>query len=468
MGVGGRLAGAFVAVALAAIALQGGLTLLSAQQRVSGLRTAQQHDTLRSVAAALEQGYREAGSWRTASQRPALVLATARGAAMDVRDASGRAVGLREDPMAAMMARIHGRVATSSATLGPRRSVALRVSGREVGTVTLRFASEAGGGAQELGAALRRTALAGSALAALLALLVAAVISRRLTRPLVGLTRAARAMGGGERGARAGPRGPGELGELAQAFDAMAEAVEREDRLRRTLVADVAHELRTPLSIVRGYSEQLADGLTEPTPELLRSLHDEVLRLTRLLEDLSDLASAEAAGLRMDRRRVNLADAAAEQVKGLAAQADDAGIALSAQLTPVWVAGDRLRLGQVLDNLLTNALKFTPHGGRVAVSLERDGDEAQLTVADTGMGISPDELPRVFERFFRGRGASGVSGSGVGLAVARELTMAHGGTLEAVSTEGVGTTFTVRLPAVGTPTSARSEPRRAGGTRSTA
>lgn len=387
---------------------------------------------------------------------------------MEVRDARGRAVGLREDPMAAMMAQIHGGAATSSAPPSPGRSVGLRVDGRRVGTVTLRFATEASGGGQELGAALRRTVLAGSALAALLALLVAAVISRRLTRPLVALTRAARAMGGGERGARAGPGGPGELGELAQAFDAMAEAVEREDRLRRTLVADVAHELRTPLSIVRGYSEQLADGLAEPEPELLRSLHDEVLRLTHLLEDLSDLASAEAAGLRLERQPVDLADVAAEHVKNLTAQARDAGVALSAQLTPAWVAGDRLRLGQVLDNLLTNALKFTPPGGRVAVTLERSDDEARLTVADTGMGISPDELPRVFERFFRGRRASGVSGSGVGLAVACELTMAHGGTLAALSTEGAGTTFTVRLPAVGTATSAPSKPRRAGDTRSTA
>jgi len=334
--------------------------------------------------------------------------------------------------------------------------------------VTLRFAAKADGAAQELGGGLRRTVLAGSALAALLALLVAYAISRHLTRPLVALTRAARAMGGGERGARAGPGGPGEFGELAQAFDAMAEAVEREDRLRRTLVADVAHELRTPLSIVRGYSEQLADGLVEPEPELLRSLHDEVLRLTRLLEDLSDLASAEAAGLRLDRRPVDLAEVAAEQVRSLSAQARDAGIALSARLTPAWVAGDRLRLGQVLGNLLTNALKFTPPGGQVAVTLERSDDEARLTVADTGMGISPDELPRVFDRFFRGRRAGGVSGSGVGLAVARELTVAHGGTLEAVSTEGAGTTFTMRLPAVGEAGSVPSHPCQAGGTRATA
>lgn len=178
------------------------------------------------------------------------------------------------------------------------------------------------------------------------------------------------------------------------------------------------------------------------------SLHDEVLRLGRLVDDLETLSAAEAAGLRLQRRPVDLAGVMADAVDLLRPQYDAAGLELTADLTPVRVDGDPTRLHQVVGNLLTNAAKFTPAGRRVAVTVVPNDGTARLEVLDTGPGLPLDELPHVFERFWRGRAAAGTSGTGIGLAVVAELVHAHGGRVEAANQgEGrPGTRFTVILP----------------------
>jgi signal transduction histidine kinase len=254
-------------------------------------------------------------------------------------------------------------------------------------------------------------------------------------------------MGRGERTARVGDvAAPGELRELATAFDQMADTRDRQDQLRRDLVADVAHELRTPIAVLQAGHEALLDGITEPTPDQLASLHDEVLRLARMVGDLQTLAAADAAALHLTRRPCDLAGIAATAADSLAGQFEAAGITLDRKLTPVGIDADPRWLHQVITNLLTNALKFTAAGGRVTVEAGPAAPNAVLTVTDTGSGIPADELPRIFDRFWRGRQAMQLSGSGVGLAVAAELARAHDGQLTARSQPGQGTEMTLTLP----------------------
>jgi two-component system sensor histidine kinase BaeS len=257
-------------------------------------------------------------------------------------------------------------------------------------------------------------------------------------------------MGRGERAARVGDvAAPGELRELATAFDQMADSRDRQDQLRRDLVADVAHELRTPVAVLQAGHEALLDGITEPTPDQLASLRDEVLRLARMVGDLQTLAAADAAALHLTRRPRDLASIAAAAADSLAAQFDAAGITLERRLTAVGIDADQRWLHQVVTNLLTNALKFTPEGGRVTIAAGPGGSkgaDAVLTVTDTGSGIPADELPRIFDRFWRGRQAAQLSGSGIGLAVAAELARAHDGQLTALSEVGHGTQMTLTVP----------------------
>ena len=325
--------------------------------------------------------------------------------------------------------------------------------GQQLGTALVRTTGSGLGAADNV---LRRAllqAIAGAAgLAALLALVAGLAVARRITRPVARLIAVTRSMADGDRASRAGDvRAPGELQDLAAAFDHMADTLDREDQIRRDLVAGVAHELRTPIAVLQAGHEALLDGVTEPTPGELSSLRDEVLRLARMVDDLQTLAAADAASLHLQRRQCDLAGIAAEAAGSLARRFEAAGIALRRQLSGAPVLGDPRWLHQVVTNLLGNAVKFTPAGGTVTIVTRPDGPDAVLEVADTGIGIPAAELPHIFDRFWRGRNAAQISGSGIGLAIAAELARAHGGTLTASSTPGEGTRLTLTLPRAGNP-----------------
>jgi signal transduction histidine kinase len=226
----------------------------------------------------------------------------------------------------------------------------------------------------------------------------------------------------------------------------MADAIDRHEKLRRVLVADVAHELRTPIAVLQAEHEALLDGVAEPTPAQFGSLRDQVLRLARIVGDLQTLSEADAASLHMTPCRADLADIAASAGDNLAGRFEAAGIAVTRRLAAAPVNGDSGRLHQIATNLLTNALKFTPAGGRITIEVWTMNGFSILRVSDSGIGIPPDELPRIFDRFWRGRHAARTAGSGVGLAVAVELARAHGGDISATSTEGIGTQMTLTLP----------------------
>jgi|GEM_PF-2747888 len=326
--------------------------------------------------------------------------------------------------------------------------VPIVVDGRTVGTLKVVYPADGlPGPERDLESSLRWSILAAAAVAILVALGVALLVARRLGRPLTRLTRAARRLGSGDLSARAGDEdAPGELGELAATFDQMAEALAREDEVRRVLVADVAHELRTPVTILQASLEELVDGTVEPETDRLSSLHDEVLRLARILQDLESLAAAQAAGLEMTAQPVDLAEVASEAIERLRGAFATAEVEPHVALAPTTVLGDPARLDQVVTNLLTNAMKFTPPGGDVQVRVATMNGDARLEVEDSGPGIAPDEIDHVFERFWRGSAGRATSGSGVGLAVVAELVRAHHGRVEVTSAPGEGARFAVILP----------------------
>ena len=323
------------------------------------------------------------------------------------------------------------------------------VGGRRVATARFAFPDAVPTPVAAARSALLRQVGLGAVLAAALATLAALLVTRRVSRPLLALTDAARAVAAGEREPDALPNtAPGELGRLSRAFADMAAQLRRQERLRRAVIADVSHELRTPVTILRGQTEALLDGIAEPTPDRLVSLHDEVLRLGRLTDDLATLSAADAAGITLRPADVDLGELTRRAAEAMRGHLHDAGLRLEiATAEPVHAQADAERVTQMIANLLTNAAKFTPAGGGVTVSLARSGGEAVLTVADTGPGIPADELPHVFERFWRGRSAGTRSGSGVGLAVVQALVTAHGGNVGVTSPPGGGARFVVRLPA---------------------
>ena len=446
--LGSRLALAFVLVAVAAVGLLAALTVLVTRSQVSNLAAAQQQDSIRSVTVSLAESYRGAAGWASADLLPAFTLAAAAGARLQVLDQSGRLVVPQGFDPADTIAGMMGARRGAGASFGQGVQAPITVGGERVGTAVLRFP---GGGLplaeQRVRSALERTVLLGAGLAALLALVVAWFVARRITRPLVRLTQTVLAIGSGERGARAEQAAaPGEIGELATAFDRMADALHREDSLRRQLLADVAHELRTPITILQAYCEQMVDGTEPVTLERLASLRDEVLRLGRLVQDLETLAAAEAAGLRLVKAPVDLAAVASGVASLLQPAFRMAEVELLSQLQPVTIEGDDTRLGQVVTNLLTNALKFSPAHGHVRLTVAATDGLARLEVADEGSGISPTELPHVFERFWRGAAGRRAGGSGIGLAVVAELVRAHGGRVEVSSGPGPGTRFSVLFP----------------------
>jgi signal transduction histidine kinase len=430
--LGPRLAIAFLGVALAAVALLAVLAAVFSAVDVSSLANRQRQDLAGAIAVAAAAAWEQNQSWASADLTPVLDLADHSGLELEIRDATGH-------PVAATP----GFPVTGSESSQP-----VLVHGRQVGTVALGLSASGLGAADSvLRTALLRAIAGAAGLAALLALFTGLGVARRITRPIARLITVTRAMAGGDRSARAGEvGGPGELRELAAAFDNMADTLDREDTIRRDLVASVAHELRTPVAVLQAGHEALLDGVADPSPEQLGSLRDEVLRLARMIDDLQTMAAADAAVLQLTRERRDLADIAGAAADSLAVRFEAAEVTLDRHLAAAPVLADERWMHQVVTNLLGNALKFTPAGGTVTIRTGHHGADATLEIADTGIGIPADELPRIFDRFWRGQAAAQTSGSGIGLAIAAELARAHGGTLTADSEPGRGAKFTLTLP----------------------
>lgn len=290
----------------------------------------------------------------------------------------------------------------------------------------------------------------GGLLAGAIAILLAFFLSRRILSPVKALTTATRQFGKGDFSRRVTYEGKGELGELSSSFNSMADNLERTQRLRRNMVADVAHELRTPLSNLKGYLEAISDGVVQPDEATIHSLNEEASSLSRLVEDLQELSLADAGELKITVQPEDICRLIKETVTALKPKATAKGLTLTADLpdsiSPVNIDNHRIR--QVLNNLVDNAVAHTGRDGKINVIAREQGNMVYVSVSDTGEGIPPEDLPMIFERFYRvdkSRTRS-TGGSGLGLTITKRLVEAHGGTIKVESKAGQGSTFTFSLP----------------------
>ena len=442
-----RLAVAFGVVGFAGAAITAVLVNVVFGGLLTGYLDQQQQAREDRVVALLAGAYAQRESWDTTQLdelAPSLAMES-----VDVRveDASGRIVwdlaNARRGP--GMMSGTSMQQMMGGAS-GPERRVPITVGGQTVGAALIRQPSTGSLPADEaFRSSVTWTLLIGGLVAAVVAMVAGIFLARRATVPVRELTRAAQELASGMRNGRVSHSSEDEFGAMATAFNEMADSIAQSESLRRTFASDVAHELRTPLMILMSHLEAMEDGVVEVDSVAIRSLHEETQRLSKLVADLEVLASADAARFSLSTNPLDLrtaAAAAAEEFRGLY---EKKSVTLEAQLQPAQIVGDPARLNQVVRNLLSNALKFTPPGGLVRLTLEQHNGQAVLEVADSGPGIASEDLPRVFERFFRGHGARS-GGSGIGLTVVHDLVAAQGGEVEASNRHEGGALFTVRFP----------------------
>ena len=287
--------------------------------------------------------------------------------------------------------------------------------------------------------------------AALVALLLGIFLARTLSKPLRELTLATRAVAEGDLEQSVPVRSKDELGQLAESFNQMNANLARSRDLRRQMTADIAHELRTPLSVILGHTEAIRDGVMSPSQESFEIIHDEILRLSSMIEDLRLLSLVEAGELPFEPRAYAPLELLDEIKAAFAPKAKQKSIDIKVEITapPNDINLDPDRMTQVLGNLMENALRYTPEGGQIILSAENSSDDVvEMRIKDTGQGVELEELEHIFDRFYKGdKSRSREEGSsGLGLAIAKSIVEGHGGTIHAESEPGQGMTFIIRLP----------------------
>jgi signal transduction histidine kinase len=282
-----------------------------------------------------------------------------------------------------------------------------------------------------------------------LTLLIGFLLAQRFINPLADVIAAARAVADGTLSTRVPVRGPGDLRALTDSFNHMADALERSDRERRAMLTDIAHELRTPLTVMRGRLEGIVDGVYPADVAHIAPVLEETYTLERLVDDLRTLTLAEARQLHFDLRPVDLGELAERAASLFDAEAQEKRVALAVKIEAglECVSADPQRLAQVIGNLLSNALRYAPEGGRIELLVRRVTDGVELCVADDGPGVPEADLPRIFDRFWRGDKARtrATGGAGLGLAIARQLVEAQGGALSAHNNSAGGLSVSLVL-----------------------
>jgi signal transduction histidine kinase len=331
----------------------------------------------------------------------------------------------------------------------PSMPLAPRPDGSSLGILYI-FRNEAESASAALTKAINHFLVLGGVLAIIVAAVVTFFMSRRILKPVQALTVAAKRLGDGDFSHRVQVKGKGEMAELGQTFNSMAESLERGEMLRRNMVSDVAHELRTPVSNIQGQLEAIGDGLIKPDVNTFDSIHEEAVLLSRLIDDLQELTLAEAGKLSLFQQPEDAAQLIHKAVAAASAKATASGIILTIDLPEQLPLCDidSQRIGQVLRNLLENAITHTPKGGAVTVSARQVQEYLEVSVVDTGEGIPAEHLPNVFERFYRADKSRtrATGGSGLGLTIARRLVEAHGGKIGVQSELGRGSRFYFTIP----------------------
>jgi len=330
-----------------------------------------------------------------------------------------------------------------------RAGIPISVDGERVGTLLLGdVGPNLDPSEREFLLSVKQSALLGGGIATGVASLLSILLISQVLSPLRVLTRATERIAHGDLPNKIRFRARDEFGQLSQSFNHMVENLRRSESVRRTMTADIAHELRTPVTIIQGTLEAILDGIYEPTDDTIAPIYEETLHLGRLIDDLRDLAMAEAGELSLERESTDI-DALIRQVAETAVSAvehaPDLRIRTDPDLPPV--SADPKRLRQVLVNLLSNALRYTPATGTIAIDARLADDDVEIRVTDTGPGISEDDLPHLFERFYRGDPARNrEGGTGLGLAIVKQWVEAHGGRIWAENAPAGGARFTFRIP----------------------
>lgn len=326
------------------------------------------------------------------------------------------------------------------------------VDGQTVGTLAVsgdHMTTTLNSSAQQFLMQVNRSLVLAGVVAGAIALGLGFILFRQITAPLNTLARASEKIAGGDLTARANVTGQDEIAQVARSFNAMADRLAASETARRNMLADIAHELRNPIGVISSHLEAMMDGVFPADTEHLASVHDETLLLARLVGDVRELALADAGQLELHRAPTDLRALVERTVAALEPQAQEASILLVTQLSEMPPLNiDAQRIEQSLRNLLSNAIRFTPAGGHVTVSLTHDRQVARIEVSDTGPGVAPEALPHVFERFWRGDKARARSqgGTGLGLAISQQWVRAHGGNIGVTSQAGEGAVFWFTLP----------------------
>lgn len=466
--LGRRFVVAFALVSLLTVALVAAAGLVGSERGLASQDDARRQAVAARTAAAVGAAYEETGGWREADLDRAGAVARGGGGFLTVRSEAGEVVwsdtggdrrgGHFDGPLDGPRDRMADMMRDGGMMdLSRTASASVLVDGETVGSVTVAFPTMG----DRPGRPVAWAWILVAALAALAAAVAAGwLVVRQLTRPVAALTDAAHSFAAGDRGTVVRERGIGELGTLADAFEQAVAAVRRAEAGRSQMAADVAHELRTPLAALQAGLEELRDGLAPADAAALARLHDQALRVGRIVGDLDALFVAEGSVREVRRERVDLAEVATREVEARSAQLRGADLDVQVDApVPVVVLGDRERLHQVVGNLLQNCVQHCRPGDVVVVTVRGTGPgpraggttgepagRAELVVADSGPGIVPEDLPHVLERFWRGPGQDATSGSGLGLAVVHSLVRAQQGEVAVDSDGRSGTTVTVLLP----------------------
>jgi two-component system OmpR family sensor kinase/two-component system sensor histidine kinase BaeS len=456
-----RLTLAFVVVTLVGIAM---VTLLTDWSAGTQFRQFLMHQAMMSPGGLTEDladYYQQNGNWNGVAKVIANAPSTpiGRGRGMGMTPAPHAGAGVRGGPPI-LFADANGRVVYDE--LGSRTGNVLSATDRANAVSVVSNGNTVGyliAGAMRSDALapaeqsflndLRQTLVIAALVAGSLGIILGLIVSRTLTAPLTDLANAARSFAGRDWSRRVRVGGTDEMAMVGREFNAMADAIQRGEEQRRALVADIAHELRTPLTVVQGNLRAMLDEVYPIEKKEIATIYDETRLLSRLVDDLRELALAESGQLELKSKAVDLGAILSAAATNFSAAADAHNVSLDVQMleTPR-VRGDPDRIAQILRNLLTNALRHTPSGGRIMLSVTQDRNVVRVNVSDTGEGITPEDLPRVFDRFYRADKSRTRSegGSGLGLAIAKSWVEAMGGQIRVESELGKGTRFEFQLP----------------------
>ncbi len=437
LGLRARLAIALVGLVVLAVGLATVLANRGLHPRVSAAAEARLESSAERASHVAAELYLQEGGWTAGGAEILNHLSTLNGLGVTILDLAGEVVGTSPTTGAAAEAE-------------DGASAPVVAGGRRVGTVIVAPLGDSLLTPEELDLqhSLDRLHLAAGAVSVAAALVLAFLLAQTLSGPLRRIRLAAQRIERGDLATRVELGGGAELQAVGHALNRLAETLEHEEELRKESVADLAHELRTPVSGLLSRIEAAQDGVLEDEAANLEAMHAETLRLVRLLDDLAKLAEAERPGLLLEKRPLDLAAVARREAEAFAPRFAEKGIGFATELEPVDVSGDPDRLSQVAANLLSNALRYTELGGEVRLRVGREAGSAVLEVTDTGIGIAPDDLKHVFTRFWRGEKSRSraTGGTGIGLAIVRELVRAHDGRIDVESTLGQGSRFRVLLP----------------------